>query len=269
MKKLVFVDSDGTLKNGNGEITEKTIGVLTKLKDKGIEIIITTGRPRYHALKIKNISNASRYVISSNGAEVYDSLLDEVIYCKYMDKATILKVFEIANNNNARCIMTIDDKEVVTDVVKNASQVKLEEDLNTYLDKYNVKQIFVRIDDELLARKTYKEMKEIKELKIVNESIYFQTGLIEEKGIWFSIANKNVNKGRAIKALCKHLNVELKDTYGFGNDYNDIEMFNTVNYSIVMENANKDLQKKAKLIAMSNNEDGVAKFLEELFLKEE
>ena len=66
MKKLVFVDSDGTLKNSEGIISDRTIEVLTKLKEKDIDVVITTGRPRYHAIKVKENSNASRYIISSN-----------------------------------------------------------------------------------------------------------------------------------------------------------------------------------------------------------
>ena len=267
MKQLVFVDSDGTLKNSNGVISDKTKKTLTKLKDSNVEIVITTGRPRYHALKVKNESNASRYIISSNGAEVYDDEINMVIYASYLDKDDILKVFDVANKFNARCIMTIDDKEVVTDVIKNEHQVMLDKDLNEYLDNHKVKQLFIRSDNEKEAIKAYESIKDIGNVKIANESSFFQDGVIERKGIWFSVTNKSVNKGNAILELCKHLNVDIINTYGFGNDYNDIEMFDTVNYSIVMDNASKDLKDKAKFIAKSNDEDGVARLLESLFLK--
>ena len=127
--------------------------------------------------------------------------------------------------------------------------------------------LYIKSENEIDARRTYKEIKEYGKVKIANESSYFYTGVVEEKGIWFTITNIQVNKGNAIKKLSKHLNVDLSNTYGFGNDYNDIKMFETVNYSIVMDNANNDLKKRAKLIAKSNDKDGVASFLEETFLK--
>jgi len=269
MKKLVFVDSDGTLKNSEGLISKKTVDVLTRLKEKNIGVIITTGRPRYHALKVKETSNASRYVISSNGSEVYDSETDKVIYASYLKDEYVLEIFEIADINNCRCILTVDGVEVVTDIVKNPNQVMLDKPINEYLKTNKVKQIFIRCDTEVEAKNTYKMIKEFGKVKIANESSYFQTGVVEDKGIWFSITNKRVNKGLAIKKLAKYLDVKLSDTYGFGNDYNDIKMFETVNYSIVMENANEDLKRKAKIIAKSNNEDGVADFLEEIFIKGE
>lgn len=266
MKKLVFVDSDGTLKNNDGVISDKTKNILTQLKKINIEVVIATGRPRYHALKVKENSNASRYIISSNGAEIYDVVNDEVVYASYMSNEDVLKIADITKKTGARAIFTVDDKEVVTDVIKNEHQVLLNEDLKTYLNTHRVKQIFIRSDEEEEAIKTYNLIKDINNVRIVNESSYFSTNVIEKKGIWFSVANKEVNKGKAIMALCEHLNVNLADTYGFGNDYNDIEMFKVVNHSIVMNNANEDLKKMAKIIAKSNDEDGVALFLEELFL---
>lgn len=268
MKKLVFVDSDGTLKNNEGVISEKTKNVIAKLQEKDIEVIITTGRPRYHALKVKNNSNASRYLISSNGAEVYDCKDKKILYSKYIENKDVLKIFNLTKKNNSRFIMTVEDKEVVTDFVKNDNQVVLDVKLKKFLKTNKVKQIFIRADEEIDIKNTYNKIKALKNVIIVNESSYFQTGIKEEKGLWFSVGHKDSNKGEAIRALCDYLNVNLEQTYGFGNDYNDIKMFETVNHSIVMDNANEDLKSKAKIIAKSNDEDGVASLLEKLFLNE-
>ena len=106
------------------------------------------------------------------------------------------------------------------------------------------------------------------DVKIVNESTYFHTGVVEKKGLWFSVGHRDVNKGMAIIKLCQYLNVDLEHTYGFGNDYNDIDMFSVVNHSIIMENADEELKKYATIITESNDEEGVAILLENLFLKE-
>lgn len=266
MQKLVFVDSDGTLKDNKGNISDKTKIVLKKLNEKGVEVIITTGRPRYHALRVKNASNASRYVISSNGAEVYDDETKNIIYAQYIDIEDILKIYDIANKYESRFIMTVENKEVVTDCVRNENQILLNQDIAEFLNNNKVKQIFIRSESRENIKKTYDEINKIENVKIVNESSFFTDGIVEEKGIWFSVGHKLSNKGIAIKSLCNHLNVSLENTYGFGNDYNDIKMFETVNHSIVMNNANDDLKNRAKIIAKSNDEDGVASFLEELFL---
>lgn len=267
MRQLVFVDSDGTLKNTKGEITENTKRVIKELKDKDVEIIITTGRPRYHALKVKEKAGASRYLISSNGSEVYDVLDDKVIFSRYMTNASIIDVTSIANKYNCRCAFTVDNVEYVQDEAMNVNQVLLDIDLNKFLQTHSVKQIFIRGDNEVDINNTYMDIIKLNDVKIVNESTYFHTGVIEKKGLWFSVGHKDVNKGAAILKLCQYLNVDLENTYGFGNDYNDIAMFSIVNHSIIMENADEELKKYATIITESNDEEGVAILLEDLFLK--
>jgi len=268
MKQLVFVDSDGTLKNSKGEITENTKRVVKELIDKNIEVIITTGRPRYHALKVKNASNASKYLISSNGAEVYDINKDKVIYSRYMTSSSVIDVTSIANKHNCRCAFTVNDVEYVQDEAKNIHQVLLDIELEKFLENHYVKQIFIRGDSEKDINNAYMDIIKLNDTKIVNESSYFHDGIIEKKGLWFSVGHKDVNKGMAIVELCRHLNVGLEYTYGFGNDYNDIDMFSVVNHSIIMENASEELKKYATIITESNDEEGVAILLENLFLKE-
>ena len=268
MKQLVFVDSDGTLKNSKGEITENTKRVVRELLNKDIEVIITTGRPRYHALKVKNLANASRYLISSNGSEVFDIETEKVIYSRYMTIPSVVDVASIANKYNCRCAFTVDHVEYVQDEAMNVNQVLLDTDLEKFLENHYVKQIFIRGDTETDINNTYMDIIKLNDVKVVNESSYFHTGIIEKKGLWFSVGHADVNKGTAIIKLCQHLGVELSETYGFGNDYNDIEMFSVVNHSIIMENADEELKKYATITTESNDEEGVAMLLEELFLKE-
>ena len=269
MRQLVFVDSDGTLKNSKGEITGNTKRVVKELIDKDIQVIITTGRPRYHALKVRNNSNASKYLISSNGAEVYDIDEDKVIYSRYMTPSSVIDITSIANKYNCRCAFTVGNVEYVQDEAKNVNQVLLSDELDIFLQENYVKQIFIRGDSEIDINNAYMDIIKLNDTKIVNESSYFHDGIVEKKGLWFSVGHKDVNKGMAIVELCRYLNVALEHTYGFGNDYNDIDMFSVVNHSIIMENANDDLKKYATIITESNDEEGVAILLENLFLKEE
>lgn len=61
------------------------------------------------------------------------------------------------------------------------------------------------------------------------------------------------------------MNIDLKDTMAFGDDYNDVPMFETVGHAVVMGNANDYIKKNyADEIAEDNNLDGVAKVLERI-----
>ena len=60
------------------------------------------------------------------------------------------------------------------------------------------------------------------------------------------------------------LDIDLKDAVAIGDDYNDISMFKVVGHSVAMENANYDVKQYVDEITLSNEEEGVAVFLEKL-----
>ena len=77
--------------------------------------------------------------------------------------------------------------------------------------------------------------------------------------MFFSIGNKNINKGTALQWLCNHLNIATKNSIGIGDNYNDISMLETVGYPVVMDNAVMTLKTKNYYLTTSNNDSGVAK----------
>ena len=66
--KIVFVDIDDTLNPSNEKVSDYTIEVMTKLKEKGIKVVVNTGRSAKYAIEKSIEANLSEYVISSNGA---------------------------------------------------------------------------------------------------------------------------------------------------------------------------------------------------------
>jgi hydroxymethylpyrimidine pyrophosphatase-like HAD family hydrolase len=96
---------------------------------------------------------------------------------------------------------------------------------------------------------------------IVNESSHL------DEDPWFCVANKSASKGYALEYLSKYLSIPIQNTIAIGNDYNDVSMFQIAGTSVAVENAHDDIKKMAKVITKTNDEDGVAEFLEDLYEK--
>jgi hydroxymethylpyrimidine pyrophosphatase-like HAD family hydrolase len=77
---------------------------------------------------------------------------------------------------------------------------------------------------------------------------------------WFEINNINATKKNGIKFLKTYLNTE--NVSCFGDNLNDVSMFEECENSYAVENAHEDLKELADKIIGSNIDDGVAKFLE-------
>ena len=91
MYKLVTVDLDGTLLNSYGEVTENTKEKIKKTQEKGVEIMIASGRPIDSIKEIAKEIESNNYFIAGNGALIYDIKKDEIIYEKFMKYASNIK----------------------------------------------------------------------------------------------------------------------------------------------------------------------------------
>jgi len=78
----------------------------------------------------------------------------------------------------------------------------------------------------------------------------------------YGFINKNAGKVQAIKALANHLDIELSNIIAFGDDLNDVEMLEQCGYGVDVSNAIEEVLSVADFITDSNDEDGVAKFIE-------
>lgn len=260
-KKLILIDSDDTLKKSDGTISERVKKAILDNKKTGNVVIICTARPRYQTLEVMKDSGANCIVVSSNGAEIYDSFKQEVLFDSFIDKRVVIKLVEDAFVNDIRLILTTENIEYVTKEVRNPKQVLLS-NIN-YVDQLSacdVKQCMF-IDEK--KDKIYMEketISHINELSIVDEisenSSYYEK--------WFSVANFRCSKGNALKFLSNYLKFPIENTIAIGNDKNDISMFETAGLSVAVANASNDIKSKVDHITLSNDEDGVAVFLETL-----
>ena len=77
-----------------------------------------------------------------------------------------------------------------------------------------------------------------------------------------------VDKGVAIREVCRILEHDVTDTVGFGDSFNDLEMLQTCGKSVVMQDADESLRRMADIVCPSIREDGVYHAMKKLNLCE-
>ena len=80
------------------------------------------------------------------------------------------------------------------------------------------------------------------------------------------LINRKYDKGRGVKIVADEYGVGLEDTIGFGDSMNDLEMIETVGYSVCMDNGSPALKAKSDLVCPAVEEDGLYKAFEQLEL---
>ena len=76
------------------------------------------------------------------------------------------------------------------------------------------------------------------------------------------MASGSVSKASALHALAAQFHITPKQVMAFGDSDNDIELFSYAGCGVAMQNATSNLMKAASAVTRSNNEDGVAFYLE-------
>lgn len=257
MPYLIAIDSDGTLRHSDGSISDRTKKIIEKLVKKGNIITICTARPRYHTLKISEEVGINRFLISSNGTEVYDNLNNEIIYSAYLSSKYCKKIYSDVEKIGIRAIFVCDNVEYATQFIRNDSQILLNKNNIDNMLARNIKQIMI-IGKDKKKIKRYKNKVKKYNLNIID------TSSDAKEEIWFSIISSSASKGIALKKLAEYLDIPMCQTVAIGNDNNDLSMIQEAGIGIAVSNSTDKLKSLAKKITSSNDDDGVAQSLEEL-----
>lgn len=267
MKKYIFIDIDGTLTNSKKEISIANKKAMSEIKKWGYDIVYTSGRCNKYLLDLNKEKSYSRYLISSNGSLIYDSLEKKIIYYVRIPFEILKKVYDYCNNNGL--VITFNTEmilysNIVSDKYQNYEYVKLITDIEDIKDKCITQFVVGSYEyDKMLFIRNYLDM--IEELEIVNVSTTMKLKLLNtSEGFFYDVTLKKVNKGKGIRHFLKLMDAKKEDSIAIGDHINDMEMFDEVGYKIAMANGYQELKEKADFITKSNDEDGVKYALEHI-----
>ena len=291
MYKLVAVDLDGTLLNSYGEVTEYTKEVIKKVQQKGLKFIIASGRPMDSIKSISKDIGADKYFIAGNGAIIYDTQKQKIIYEKYIPKQKVLEIAKICEQNNI-FYNIYTEKNVITQYLKYNVLYYFKENLKKEPDKKTnimvvdnmydfiknseeMKCIKITICDEskIIFNSIIKKLKNIKDIEVL-DVLHMSRKLIKQgtedvaiEYFFTEITSSEVDKINAIKNLIKILNIDIKDVIAIGDNINDKKMIEEAGLGICMGQASEKIKEVSKIVTEDNNNDGVAKALEEVIAK--
>lgn len=257
------MDIDGTIRTSQKQITERTKKAIKHITEQGILTILCSGRPKNFTENVSQECLASPYIIISNGGSIYDLTNNEAIYHNAMNEQACHQIYQIAQTFHTGLIINSGDKRVVNDINKfeNAKEILLTEPIESYTQKYPVLQCsFVDTDQEKIDQ-IAKRVKNIPGIHLTTPK-----GSIIEGKIYLDACHEATSKGNAIKQFCQMKNISREETIAIGDDYNDLTMFQEVEYSVAMGNSPEEVKQMADEVTKTNDEEGVAYFLEKLSL---
>lgn len=273
--KLICTDMDGTLLNGNHEISRESIEVIKKAHDKGVKIAVCTGRLHSSAFYFANLLGINAPVISSNGAFIREKDRDKVIYKKTIDKNSLKEILKVCKEYSLIPYFHTPNRVMGE---KEMHSAKIYMDFNKHLPKEEkihidiIKEdqwdeIFEKYKDEIVKAIVIED-KNSKALKCAKDKLkkVEQLEVVSSMSNNFEIMNREVSKGRAVETLAKYYNISKDEIICIGDNENDISMIKYAGLGIAMENGCDEIKKVAQYITDTNINDGVAKVIEKFIL---
>ncbi|MBE3594317.1 MAG: HAD family hydrolase [Candidatus Carbobacillus altaicus] len=262
--RMVFIDLDGTTLTTDKRITPRTKNVLEHLDAHGIPVIIATGRAIYSVRELFLDVRLKHPVITLNGAVIFERLSGSVLYYEKIDEKALSRLLMMAEKDARIENMLLEalggyyvrryDDEVqmtFTDYRKIPPRPLDVESLSGDA----VTNLLLRPRDEDKAY-VHAQLQEA-----LNGEIYFA----KTSWTWLEGIRAGVHKAHAMRVVARRLGIPLEEVVAFGDEWNDVEMLKEAGLGVAMENGSELAKAAADLIAPSNDEEGLARMLEEIF----
>lgn len=250
--KLLLFDLDGTLLRSDKTISKRTLSVLKQCREKGILIGISTSKNEQSSLVyLKELM--PDILISSGGALVKygTKYIYKAEFSVVKTNAMINMVKTVCGNN---CEITIDTIDAHYWNYK-VDPKKLDQNWgdSIYTDFSDFTKCSLKMCVEIFEQNKANELAE----KLSDcDCIRFSDGY------WYKFTKKNVTKENAIMRITEVCGFDTDSIIVFGDDYVDIGMLKLCGVGVAMGNAIEEVKAIADIVIGSNDDDGIAEFIE-------
>ena len=266
---VIAMDLDGTALNHQKQLTERTRAAIQNAAKSGIQIVVATGRTfsslAPEVLAMPEITCA----ITSNGAVVN----------RIPDGAVLLHNYP--------------NPETVSEIAGMIQGEKIDTEVCTGGQAYIGQSYY----DRVLEGKTNRDVQYVKttrhpvpdiyqfllEHRVAIENINLNFKTLEEKQQWqqrfqklpgvtptssflfnVELGGATTSKAHALQALLDEWQMTSQQVMAFGDSENDLGMIQLAGIGVAMANGMEEVRQAADILAESNEEDGVAKIIEQL-----
>lgn len=267
--KLIALDLDGTLLNQESQLSQTTIETIQAVQEKGHRVVIATGRPYRMAHGFYKQLQLETPMINFNGSLIHrpgkvwegekNFLIDKSYLIDFLTMEDQLQADFIAGEYKHHFYITQDHIDAFDPRLMGVDEIT--PDTRLQIDKITKDPHSILLQTR--RQDKYDLAEEIKER-------FHHTIEVNTWGGPLNVLEtcaKGISKATALEYLLDYYQMERKDLIAFGDETNDTEMLAFAGTGFAMKNANPDILSVAdRMTDFSNEDDGVARQLQDLFL---
>lgn len=276
MKRLFVSDLDGTLLNSKAEISDTTARIINQGIASGMDFTISTARTPTTALKIVEKLNIKLPVMLMNGVLIYDMASGRYLQKAVLDETVVMVLLGLIKLKGLSCFLYALEDGQFRAYYDSVESTSLNYFRNERIMKYNKK--FTEVEDlSLIAGNdiiycVLREQKErleglYRELSVVKGvKAEFYPDVYSDTYYMLEIYSEQASKKEALSYL--RTTRHYDSVICFGDNLNDKALLEASDYFYAVSNAHPEIQNMADSVIPSNDEDGVARFIEQMIKQE-
>lgn len=247
--KAIITDLDGTLLHSDKSVSDYTVSVLKKCRDKGIPVMAATARPG-RTIGVFRERVEFDAVVTLNGAVIYagEGVIENKIDREEGEHilSGLLKLWDP--------VISIEtDKGIFSNVYIPEWETAVYEGFPKLPESISLYKILVNGNNKKLIKRTQKSL---------TENTYYT---IAQKRI-VQIMSRQATKWNGIRTMLDQFGISPAEVIYFGDDNDDIEPVRNCGIGVAVSNALEAVKNSADVVTDSNNMDGAAKYLESILL---
>ena len=282
MLKLLAIDLDGTLLNSYGDISNENKEAIKYALNKGVEVVLASGRVPLTMQKISKELEIKNYLIAGNGASVYDIKAQKNIYENFIDTNKALKIIKMCKENSI-FFNLYTDKGIITESLnfnvkvfnsennhkasEKQTNIEIVKDIYEYAQNnpLNILKIIICDDSKIIFNNISQKLKQIKGIEVLDVAhmsrkiIRVGTEEVEIEYYYTEVSSKDVDKWNAIEYLINTLQIKKEEVMAIGDNINDKKMVQNSAVGVAMGKSALAIENIGDFITEDNNSNGVEK----------
>lgn len=264
--KMVVTDLDGTLFNSQEEVAEENRRAFHNVIRQGVIPAVATGRIKSEARYAFEAIGADRYFMGMNGCRTVDMQAGKIIYEHLLPRNIINEIYQRLDALNIFFQMYTDTGVKCTPF--SYAQRYSSGLAAPYLARFGeqIAELPLEMIDNAQVYKFLVVAQDERQLDAVRQAFthYGDVKLVSSLHNYLEIIPAQVNKGVALKALCRYLSIDTSEVMVIGDSENDIEILQIAGVGVAMDNAKPHVKAAARFVVPSNDQHGVAVALNEI-----
>jgi len=263
-KHLIALDLDGTLLKDDKTISQKTKLTLQKAREEGHIVMIATGRPFRSSQPYYSELNLDTPIVNFNGAFVHHPKDKSWgVYHSPMEVGVAKEIVEACTSFQFHNIIA----EVIDDVYFHYQDKKLLEIFGFGEPRVTTGDLRNFLNDSPTSMLIHADEKNVKTIREHLSSVHAE--VISHRS-WaapwpvIEIVKNGLNKAVGLQKAADYFQIPPERIIAFGDEDNDLEMLEYAGHGIAMGNAIDEVKTVAKEVTLTNEQDGIGVYLEEL-----